>query len=358
LRNLAADNAIVAEVAQEQLDEHATPAQDIERTGAAAKSQEASASTRHAGDVRLHTAASSDVAPLDELTQGLREKTATSAAAEESLATEESPNSLAVSREVRRARSKRGEGQLDVVEHRPTETRVGRSIAPSDEALAAKTGDLSPGTSEKPPSDGSPIDPSESSRYVAAGAVDSVPATSPVGPETGQEVTPASSRLAQHLLARPGERESRSGAVRDVDRARLLDRVARAFQAVEGRQGVVRLRLHPPELGSLRVEIRVQHGALTARLETESAAVQSLLIDHAQALRERLAEQGIRVERFDVDFRDGRSPDPRGGDERQSSADGGWPRAPRRSADVLPPSSPPVHPLPHLPLPGKLNVII
>ena len=43
-------------------------------------------------------------------------------------------------------------------------------------------------------------------------------------------------------------------------------------------------------------------GALTARLEAETPQARQVLADSLPQLRERLAEQNIRVERFDVDL--------------------------------------------------------
>ncbi len=46
---------------------------------------------------------------------------------------------------------------------------------------------------------------------------------------------------------------------------------------------------------------------MSARLEAETPTARSLLLDNLPALRERLAGQNIKVERFDVDLRqDGR----------------------------------------------------
>jgi len=89
-----------------------------------------------------------------------------------------------------------------------------------------------------------------------------------------------------------------------VDRARFVQRVARAFKAMGGRQGAVRLRLHPPELGSLRLEIHVRGGVMHARVEAENAAVRSLLLDQLPHLRDRLAQQDIKIQQFDVGLSD------------------------------------------------------
>jgi flagellar hook-length control protein FliK len=103
------------------------------------------------------------------------------------------------------------------------------------------------------------------------------------------------------LLA-ASERGTSNAEASSADSVRLLHRVARAFVTAQDGTGEVRLRLSPPELGALRLEVKVQGGALIARLETETSAARTTLIENLPALRERLAEQGIRIERFDVDL--------------------------------------------------------
>jgi flagellar hook-length control protein FliK len=88
-----------------------------------------------------------------------------------------------------------------------------------------------------------------------------------------------------------------------VDPSRFIGRVAKAFQMAQERDGKLHLRLSPPELGSLRLELSVKEGVMTATLEAETTAARKVLLDHLPALRDRLAEQNIRIERFDVDVR-------------------------------------------------------
>ncbi len=109
-----------------------------------------------------------------------------------------------------------------------------------------------------------------------------------------------------------------------VDRARFLGRVEGAIRSAQQRDGRVQVRLSPPELGALRIELTVQHGVLSARLEAETAAARNLLLDNLPALRDRLAQQDIRVERFDVDVRrDGGGSNQQGAQDRPAS-DPGW----------------------------------
>jgi flagellar hook-length control protein FliK len=132
--------------------------------------------------------------------------------------------------------------------------------------------------------------------------------TQPIGPATTADDKTATSgtpsRFAQHLLAKAGDTVARGTSLTDADQARFVDRVARAVQATGDRGGTLRLRLSPPELGSLTLEIKVQGGAVTARVEADTPAARTLLIENLPLLRERLAEHGMRVDQFDVDLTD------------------------------------------------------
>jgi flagellar hook-length control protein FliK len=103
-----------------------------------------------------------------------------------------------------------------------------------------------------------------------------------------------------------------------VDRVRFVQRVARAFQTVGTSGGSVRLRLSPPELGSVRLEVSVKNGVLTARAETETAQARDALIDNLPDLKARLAEQNIQIDKFDVDLFDASG----GGTSNQSQSGG------------------------------------
>ena len=108
-------------------------------------------------------------------------------------------------------------------------------------------------------------------------------------------------RLPVDLLARRPA-ESRPAASAQAESIRLLSRVARAFAVAEQRGGEVTLRLSPPELGSLRVEVQVRDNALVARVEAETMDAQATILENLSALRERLADQGVRIERFEVNL--------------------------------------------------------
>lgn len=123
------------------------------------------------------------------------------------------------------------------------------------------------------------------------------------------------SRLPAELLSQTASAPTRRTSV-EIDATRLLTRVARAFTAAQERDGEIRLRLSPPELGSLRLDVRIQDGVLVARLQTETDAARVAIVENLPALRDRLSEQGVRIERFDVDLmqrQPGGMPDQPGG---------------------------------------------
>lgn len=157
-----------------------------------------------------------------------------------------------------------------------------------------------------------------------AAGVENPPPPAPRAP-AGGEAAPGESlsgRLPRHLVARNGEASSTKGLQNGPDQARFLSRVARAIETAQQRGGEIRLRLSPPELGSLRLEVKLQNGVLTARVEAETTIARDALLENLPVLRERLAEQGVRIEQFDVDLLDrqfGQAADGRAnGDERHA----------------------------------------
>jgi len=109
---------------------------------------------------------------------------------------------------------------------------------------------------------------------------------------------------------------SAPSGVTEVDRTRFVQRVARAFQTVGDQGGSLRLRLSPPELGSVKLDVSIQDGVLKAHMQAETPAARELLLGNLPELRERLAEHNIKVAQFEVDLFDpstgGSSDQPRG----------------------------------------------
>jgi flagellar hook-length control protein FliK len=110
----------------------------------------------------------------------------------------------------------------------------------------------------------------------------------------------AQQRIQHNLLPRTTSADGGAGRVA-VDSAKFLPRVAKAFSAAAERGGgEIRIRLSPPELGSIRLEVKMQGGNMTARMDAETPAARQALADNLPILRERLAEQGLRIEQLDI----------------------------------------------------------
>jgi flagellar hook-length control protein FliK len=146
----------------------------------------------------------------------------------------------------------------------------------------------------------------------AAAAAERVEPTSRTSAEGRPETLPAAPRGVSILLG-PRSAEQHADQAGEVDRVRFVQRVARAFRAVGDDGGQIRLRLSPPELGSLRLEVSIRAGVLSAHVEAETQQARALLLESLPALRERLGEQNIKLERFEVDLMN------------QSPGDGGGP---------------------------------
>ncbi len=113
-------------------------------------------------------------------------------------------------------------------------------------------------------------------------------AAAPSMPESAAEATPPTGILA------PPDQEI------DGDTANVA-RVARGLQhALNQRGGSVTLRLSPPELGFVRIELQVSQGTVSASLQSETPHVQQLLNQQLAQLRSSLENQGLTVERLQV----------------------------------------------------------
>lgn len=81
---------------------------------------------------------------------------------------------------------------------------------------------------------------------------------------------------------------------------KIVQRVLRGMEQLANGGGQVRLRLHPPELGSLQLSLRIEGQAVFADMEVETVAARDTLLKNLPALKERLADQGLQVEQFEV----------------------------------------------------------
>jgi flagellar hook-length control protein FliK len=144
-------------------------------------------------------------------------------------------------------------------------------------------------------------------------------------------VPTAPPRVPPALLHKTDSHHSPHARTGEIDPARFLTRVVKAFESAQQRDSEVRLRLHPAELGSLSIEVKVQESALTARVQAETPEARTALLDNLPMLRERLADQGIRIEKFDVDLMDHSDRQPQQSPSEQTPQDGGRRNSPSRA---------------------------
>ena len=175
----------------------------------------------------------------------------------------------------------------------PHVQRAAESQLPPHAAATAAPVDASPATTETMPT--------------PAPAAEAPVVTNPASPATSQ-------RLPDHLLTRRARPTPTATSLTPAQQTRFVQRVAGAIEAARSRDGHVRIRLSPPELGALKLEIKVEDGVLNARIEAETEIAKTALVENFPALRERLAEQGIRIENFQVDVPDHRGENPQAHD--------------------------------------------
>jgi flagellar hook-length control protein FliK len=82
-----------------------------------------------------------------------------------------------------------------------------------------------------------------------------------------------------------------------------VERIQRAVRVAASGGVEVRVRLEPESLGEVRVAVRWDGGAVSARLEVGSPAAREALESHLPALRKSLQEQGIPIQQMDVGIR-------------------------------------------------------
>jgi hypothetical protein len=97
------------------------------------------------------------------------------------------------------------------------------------------------------------------------------------------------------------------------------DQLAAAARVLRASSGSgrfqVKMQLHPPELGQLKLQIQMQQQTLTLSVEVQTRAVAKLIESRLSELHEALATHGIRVDRTDVVTRSSAPADP--GPQRQ-----------------------------------------
>ena len=82
---------------------------------------------------------------------------------------------------------------------------------------------------------------------------------------------------------------------------RVLQRALAGIEQLQDGSSPVRIRLHPPELGSLQVTVKVVNSQVIAAVEVEHTAAKQVLLDNLPKLQASLKEQGITIADFRVE---------------------------------------------------------
>lgn len=87
----------------------------------------------------------------------------------------------------------------------------------------------------------------------------------------------------------------------DTSDSANMGRVSRALSnAINQKGGTITIRMMPPELGQVRVDIQMHAGKVSASFQTEHQSVQSLMNRELSQLRQALERQGLTVEKLEV----------------------------------------------------------
>lgn len=126
----------------------------------------------------------------------------------------------------------------------------------------------------------------------------------------------------QRADAKPGVQDAqRPDVLTQAERVRLVQRVSRSFARLGPMGGEISIKLHPPQLGALNVQVRMEGRSMTAKLTTESGAARDAIMESLPVLRKRLAEQGFEISSFQVEVADTQSDVSSGSDNSRSGSD-------------------------------------
>ncbi len=102
----------------------------------------------------------------------------------------------------------------------------------------------------------------------------------------------------------PPQGEGKTADGVDLRESGAVERLARVVRSQAGaRTGKLVLHLDPPELGRVRIDVRLREGALSVTLEADQEAGFQAVRDHLDELRQALGRQGLQVDRLDVELR-------------------------------------------------------
>lgn len=127
------------------------------------------------------------------------------------------------------------------------------------------------------------------------------PANSQAGTRGSTQAIGAAEPKRSEPGATPEAKPNKQNTADTVSRVKLIQRVSKAFQHLGPDGGVVRLRLAPAEMGTVRVEMRINQKKVEARVVAETEAAGAALREHLPDLRARLESFGMQVEQLEIE---------------------------------------------------------
>jgi flagellar hook-length control protein FliK len=107
--------------------------------------------------------------------------------------------------------------------------------------------------------------------------------------------------LAQQSQSTSASQMLRLPSGTEVPHAQIVDQVIDRFTMNRTlKSGAIALRLHPAELGELRMEIKVEQDNIKAHITTQNPQVQEILDRHLPKLRAALEQQGLHLDQMEV----------------------------------------------------------
>ncbi len=170
-------------------------------------------------------------------------------------------------------------------------------------------------TARMPDSDATP----KSVTAVADSAASESGTPKPTDAATGQ-----SENAPQTAAARLGGARGQESPGSRVDAESLVNRVENAIRAARSNGGALRIRLNPPELGSLQIEVSTRGGMFTARLEVQTSAARQAILENIAQLKDALAQSGTPLDKIEVHLAENESEEGRfgkNGDREQAEHD-------------------------------------
>lgn len=117
--------------------------------------------------------------------------------------------------------------------------------------------------------------------------------TSKLSPETN--IAPIESRNVDSVF-------SKQNTDAKIAAERIVEQVAQSVQKAADAGKVFKVRLDPPELGVLQIELSKVNGTIVAKIETETASTQRLVLENIAQLKETLSQQGNPIDKIEVEW--------------------------------------------------------